>query len=110
MTTIEAGLSSAGFSIEEQMNCAAHALEFPLLVLDTLGNPIAATANFPPTCLPCCKETDRHCFNRNVLLSPCSPYIHFPKKTPPTDGLSFRLLPPIFPYTKKNISHIFCTI
>ena len=46
MTTIEAGLSSAGFSIEEQMNCAAHALELPLLVLDAVGTPIAATADF----------------------------------------------------------------
>lgn len=62
MTTIEAGLSSAGFSIEEQMNCAAHALGLPLLVLDAVGTPIAATADFPSDVLALLQR------NRQVLL------------------------------------------
>ena len=62
MTTIEAGLSSAGFSIEEQMNCAAHALGLPLLVLDAVGTPIAATPDFPSDVLALLQR------NRQVLL------------------------------------------
>lgn len=69
MTTIEAGLSSAGFSIEEQMNCAAHALGLPLLVLDAVGTPIAATADFPPDVLALLQR------NRQALLQQeCAPF------------------------------------
>ena len=69
MTTIESGLSSAGFSIEEQMNCAAHALGLPLLVLDAVGTPIAATADFPSDVLALLQR------NRQALLQQeCAPF------------------------------------
>lgn len=69
MSAIETYQSLAGFSIEEQMNCAAHALGFPFLVLDTLGNPIAATANFPPDVLALLQR------NRQALLQQeCAPF------------------------------------